>query len=320
MPSNAISPPILSLIAPFYNEGHGVNIFFERVIPILQALEMKFEIICIDDGSEDDTLKYLVHNATLNSSITVIELSRNFGKESALTAGIEHARGQAIIPIDTDLQDPPELIGLMVEKWLNGADVVLARRINRSTDHFMKRVTAKFFYLFHNLASDTKIPNNVGDFRLMNRIVVDALKTLPETQRFMKGLFSWVGFRIAVVDYVRESRSFGRTKFSGWKLWNFALEGFTSFSTAPLRLWTYVGLIGTFFALALALFIVFRTLIYGVDLPGYASILVSVLFFGSLQLLSIGLLGEYVGRIYLESKRRPIYIIRKIYTAPSNGS
>lgn len=312
--------PTISLVVPFYNEGDGVSLFFGRVIPILRGLEVPFEIVCVDDGSKDDTLAYLVGHASQDSSIRVIELSRNFGKESALTAGIEHASGQAVIPMDADLQDPPELIASMVNAWRAGADVVLARRIDRSTDSILKRITAKLFYRLHNRVSDTKIPDNVGDFRLMSRPVVEALKQLPERQRFMKGLFAWVGFRTSVVDYVRENRSFGKTKFSGWKLWNFALEGFTSFSTAPLRVWTYVGLIGTVLTLGLALFIVFRTLIYGVDVPGYASLLVSVLFLGSLQLLSIGLLGEYIGRIYLESKQRPNYIVRKFYTAADNGS
>lgn len=312
--------PMISLVVPFYNEGGGVSLFFERVIPILRAFDAPFEIVCVDDGSKDDTLAHLIRRAGSDSSIRVIELSRNFGKESALTAGIEYASGQAVIPMDADLQDPPELISSMVEAWREGADVVLARRIDRSTDSYLKRITAKLFYRLHNRVSDTKIPDNVGDFRLMSRPVVDALKQLPERQRFMKGLFAWVGFRTSVVDYVRENRSFGKTKFSGWKLWNFALEGFTSFSTAPLRVWTYIGLIGTLCTLGLAIFIVFRTLIHGVDVPGYASLLVSVLFLGSLQLLSIGLLGEYIGRIYLETKKRPNYIVRKVYTAVDNGS
>lgn len=320
MSVNTENEPTISLVVPFYNEGDGVDLFFERVVPTLQDLAASYEIVCVDDGSKDDTLAYLLRYAGQNSSVRVIELSRNFGKESALTAGIEHASGQAVIPMDADLQDPPELIAAMMDAWRNGSDVVLARRIDRSTDSYLKRVTAKLFYHFHNRVSDTKIPDNVGDFRLMSRQVVEALKQLPERQRFMKGLFAWVGFRTSVVDYVRENRSFGKTKFSGWKLWNFALEGFTSFSTAPLRVWTYIGLIGTAFTLGLALFIVLRTLIHGVDVPGYASLLVSVLFFGSLQLLSIGLLGEYIGRIYLETKQRPNYIVRKIYTAVDNGS
>lgn len=320
MPTEMQDKPTVSLVVPFYNEGNGVNLFFERVVPILQALDVPFEIVCVDDGSKDDTLAYLIRWAGLDRSIRVIELSRNFGKESALTAGIEHASGLAVIPMDADLQDPPELISSMVNTWRGGADVVLARRIDRSTDTYLKRLTAKLFYRVHNRVSDTKIPDNVGDFRLMSRPVVDALKELPERQRFMKGLFAWVGFRTSVVHYVRENRSFGKTKFSGWKLWNFALEGITSFSTAPLRVWTYIGLLGTACTLGLALFIVLKTLIHGVDVPGYASLLVSVLFFGSLQLLSIGLLGEYIGRIYLESKQRPNYIVRKVYTAADNGS
>jgi polyisoprenyl-phosphate glycosyltransferase len=306
--------PAVSLVVPFYNEGAAVEAFFETISPILASIgTVAFEIVCVDDGSGDDTLAQLLAASRFDRRIKVLELSRNFGKEAALTAGLDAATGDAVIPMDADLQDPPELIIEMIERWRLGADVVLARRADRHTDSIAKRGTANLFYKMHNRVSHVEIPNNVGDFRLMNRASVDALKRLPERQRFMKGMFAWIGFRTEVIEYERPARTTGSSKFTGWKLWNFALEGFTSFSSAPLRIWSYVGLSGTLLTLIYLVFIVVRTLIYGIDVPGYASLLVSVLFFGSLQLLSIGILGEYIGRIYMESKQRPVYVVRQIY-------
>ena len=301
-------------MVPFYNEGEGVYLFHEAIVPILEQISgIGFEIVCVDDGSRDNTLELLVGLARQDPRFRVVELSRNFGKEAALTAGIDAARGDAVIPIDADLQDPPELIPVLVEEWRKGADMVLAHRSDRSSDSFMKRKTAELFYRIHNRLSNVRIPENVGDFRLMDRAVVDALKTLPERQRFMKGLFTWVGFRTVTVSYVRKPRLSGTTKLSPWKLWNFALEGITSFSTLPLRIWTYVGVAGALAAFLYGSFIALRTIFYGVDVPGYASLLVSILFIGSLQLISIGVLGEYIGRIYLEAKQRPPYIVRKVH-------
>jgi glycosyltransferase involved in cell wall biosynthesis len=305
---------LISIVAPFYNEGEGVVFFHKEITNLFERLpNLAFEVVCVDDGSTDDTLGKLLGVVDRDSRFRVIELSRNFGKEAALTAGIDSARGDAVIPIDADLQDPPELIPKMIEEWQRGAEVVLARRSNRMSDSLLKRKTAEMFYRFHNRLSHLQIPENVGDFRLMDRVVVDALKRLPERQRFMKGLFAWSGFKTVALDYARPLRAAGTTKFSGWKLWNFALEGITSFSTVPLKVWTYVGGVGAFLTFSYAAFIVLRTLIYGVDVPGYASLLVSVLFFGSLQLIGIGILGEYIGRIYMETKQRPIYLIRKEY-------
>lgn len=308
----AIKKKIVSIVAPFYNEGDGVILFWKAIADIIDAIPAyDFEVICVDDGSRDDTLEQLISIARQDSRFRVIELSRNFGKEAALTAGIDAAIGDAMIPIDADLQDPPELIADMITQWEAGAEVVLARRMDRSSDTYLKRKTAEWFYQFHNRLSHIKIPENVGDFRLMDRSAVDVLKQLPERQRFMKGLFAWVGFKTVTVDYKRAAREVGTSKFSGWKLWNFALEGITSFSTAPLKLMTYIGGCGTLITLFYALYIVFRTLIHGVDVPGYASLLVAVLFVGSLQLIGIGILGEYVGRIYMETKQRPTYVVRK---------
>lgn len=308
--------PVVSLVVPFYNEGPAVEVFFDTVRSTIASIgAMAFEIVCIDDGSRDDTLTRLLAAARSDSRVKIIELSRNFGKEAALTAGLDAATGDAVIPMDADLQDPPELIAQMIEKWQLGADVVLARRIDRHGDSLAKRSTANLFYKIHNRVSPVEIPSNVGDFRLMNRASVDALKLLPERQRFMKGMFAWIGFRTDVVDYVRPVRAQGTSKFTGWRLWNFALEGFTSFSTAPLRIWTYIGAVSTVLTLIYLIFIVTRTLIYGVDVPGYASLLVTILFFGSLQLVSVGILGEYIGRIYTESKQRPVYVVRRIHGA-----
>ncbi|WP_297367986.1 glycosyltransferase family 2 protein [Acidocella sp.] len=305
---------LMSLIVPFYNEAAAIQVFADRMLPVLDAVPgTRWEILCVDDGSSDGTLLKLVALARGDARFKVIEFSRNFGKEAALTAGIDAARGEAVIPIDADLQDPPELIADMVREWRAGAEVVLARRIDRSTDGVLKRKTAQWFYRAHNKLSKTRIPENVGDFRLMDRKVVEALKALPERQRFMKGLFAWVGFRTVTLDYARAPRAAGETKFSGLALWNFALEGFTGFSTAPLKIWTYMGVAGALLTVAYTLFIVVHTLISGVSVPGYASLFVAVSFFGSVQLISVGLLGEYIGRIYVETKQRPTYIVRQIY-------
>ena len=305
--------PLVSIISPFYNEGLGVLKFKEAITNVLNSLqEYDFEIICIDDGSTDNTLSKLIAVAHHDHRFRIIELSRNFGKEAAMTAGIDEAKGNCIIPIDADLQDPPALIGKMLIEWQQGYEVVLAKRIDRSTDSFAKRKTAQLFYRLHNVVSNLQIPEDVGDFRLMDRVVVDALKKLPERQRFMKGLFAWVGFKSVTVEYVRNARSTGTTKFSGWRLWNFAIEGITSFSLVPLKVWTYIGLFGSLFSIFYATFVIIRTWIFGIDLPGYASLLVVMLFFGSLQLMSLGIIGEYIGRIYFESKHRPIYLIKKI--------
>jgi glycosyltransferase involved in cell wall biosynthesis len=308
------APPLLSLVVPFYNEGEVIGLFFREVVPALERIPgMRFEILCVNDGSRDDTLDQLVAAAQSDPRVRVIDLTRNFGKEAALSAAIDEARGDVIVPFDADLQDPPRVIALLVEKWREGYDVVLAKRSNRDSDTMLKKWTACFFYRIHNAVSDVAIPENVGDFRLFTREVADALRRLPECRRFMKGLFAWVGFRTAVVEYARAPRVAGASKFSGWKLWNFAVEGLTSFSTLPLRVWTYVGVSLACIALLRALYLVVRTVIYGVDVPGYASLATAILLLGGIQLIGIGVLGEYVGRTYLESKNRPVYLIRRRY-------
>ncbi|SDH72829.1 glycosyltransferase family 2 protein [Paraburkholderia phenazinium] len=306
--------PLLSLVVPFYDEEEMIGQFFDATLPVLEALEnLRFEVVCVNDGSRDSTLRRLLARSDADGRIRVIDLTRNFGKEAALSAGLDEATGDILIPFDADLQDPPNVITRLVEKWREGNDVVLARRSNRDSDSYLKRRTAALFYRMHNAVCDTHIPENVGDFRLITREVADALRSLPETRRFMKGLFAWVGYRTAVVDYVREPRAAGKTKFSGWKLWNFALEGFTSFSTLPLRVWTYIGSAVAFTAFLYAAFLIARTLIQGVAVPGYASILTVVLLLGGVQLIGIGVLGEYIGRIYAESKKRPVYLVKDRY-------
>ena len=294
-----------------YNEAETASTFLDRILPVLRQLCNDFEIICINDGSKDDTLNILMDARNSEKRIRVIDLSRNFGKEAALTCGIDHATGNAVIPIDADLQDPPELITEMVRLWHQGFDVVLAQRTDRMTDSFMKRQTAEWFYKLHNAISEPKMEPNVGDYRLMDRKVVEALKKLPERRRFMKGLFAWVGFRQAVIPYARDARYAGKGKFSGWRLWNFALEGITSFSTAPLRIWFYIGLLVAALAFMYGTFIIGRVIFLGRDTPGYASLVTIMLFLGGIQLIGLGVLGEYLGRIYNESKQRPVYIVRK---------
>lgn len=308
----SVKQPIISVVVCVYNEASVLNVFFQRLLPVLENITQgDYEVICVDDGSTDASLTILMQMMANNSRFRLIEFSRNFGKEAALTAGIDHAIGKAVIPIDADLQDPPELIHKMVAEWQAGAEVVLAQRSNRDSDSIFKRQSSKCFYRLYNRLSKTPMPDNVGDFRLLDQSVVNAIRMLPERQRFMKGIFAWVGFRTVTIPYTRESRAEGVSKFTGWKLWNFALEGITSFTTIPLRIWTYVGLIGASLSALYACIIIMRTLIHGVDVPGYASLLVAVLFMGSLQLVSIGLIGEYIGRVYVESKQRPIYIIRR---------
>ena len=290
-------------------------LFFERVIKVMESADCKedFEIVCVNDGSRDNTLKILKAFADKDKRIRVVDFSRNFGKEAALTAALDYAKGDAVIPIDADLQDPPELILKMIEKWHDGYEVILAKRADRSSDSFLKRVTASLFYKFHNIISQPHIPENVGDFRLMDRKVVDALGGLKETHRFMKGLFAWVGFKTFTLEYTRDVRASGSTKFNGVKLWKLALEGITSFSSAPLTIWLYAGSVIALSAFIYGLYIFIRTLIFGIDVPGYASLVCLILFFGGLQLIGIGILGEYLGRTYIESKRRPVYIVREVY-------
>lgn len=302
-------PAAVSLIVPMHNEAPMIEQFFQRVTPILATLGEAYEIICIDDGSRDLTLAFLVHARARNPCIKIISLSRRFGKEAALTAGIEAAEGQAVIPIDADLQDPPELMVEMIAKWREGYDTVVAIRSERGRDSVLKRWTAKGFYSVMQRLSEVPIPANAGDFRLLDRRVVEALKQLPERTRFMKGLFAWLGFRTAYITYVRPERVAGVTKWPYRRLWRFALEGITSFTSLPLTIWTYMGAAMAGFAFLYALFIASRTLLFGIDLPGYASLIVILLFFSGLNMLGIGIIGEYLARVFVEVKHRPLYLV-----------
>ncbi|SKA39214.1 Glycosyltransferase involved in cell wall bisynthesis [Enhydrobacter aerosaccus] len=305
--------PLLSLVVPVFNEEESIDIFLEQVVPLLERDRLRFEIVFVNDGSRDETLARLFNSSTRDHRIRIVNLSRNFGKEAALTAGIDHARGDVLIPMDIDLQDPPELIEPFIARWREGYDIVYGVRSARTWDTAAKRLSASWFYRVFNSMSPVRIPENVGDFRLVDRRAIEVLRQLPERNRFMKGLFAWVGFNAVGVPYERPQRAAGSSKFNLWRLWNFALDGVVSFSTVPLRAWFYVGVVIATVAVLYALFIVTRVLIFGIDTPGYASLLIAVLLMGAIQLLSLGIIGEYLGRLFLEVKGRPIYVVEGVY-------
>ena len=305
----AISGDTLTLIVPVFNEEEAIPRFLEEITATLQGLDAALEILFIDDGSRDRTYEVILDAAAKDARVRFIKLSRNFGKEVALTAGLEMARGDAVVPMDVDLQDPPELILEFVRLWRAGYKTVYGARRRRDTDSFMKRVTAGGFYRVFNAVADMRIPEDAGDFRLIDREVVEVIKQLPERTRFMKGIFSWAGFSTIGVPYDRPERAVGQTSFNYRKLFRFAMDGITSFSTLPLRVWSAFGAVMALASLSYMLIVVVRTLVFGVDWPGYASLMSAVLFFGSVQLISVGVLGEYIGRIYFETKQRPLYVV-----------
>ena len=306
--------PELTIIVPVKDEQDAIGIFVTRVRTVLESLDdpasSAFEILFVDDGSSDGSLAAIRLAHSADPRIRGLSLSRNFGKEAALSAGLDHARGRAVVPMDVDLQDPPEALVGMVAKWREGYDIVYGVRDNRDSDSFPKRLTADLYYRAHNWLSENKIPEHAGDFRLLDRKVVDVIRLMPERNRFMKGLFAWAGFRSASVTYTRAARTVGTTKFRYWRLWTLAIDGITSASTVPLRIWSYLGGVVALGALGYAVYIVIRTLTTTIEVPGYASMMVAILFLGGLQLLSLGILGEYVGRILIETKHRPLYVIR----------
>jgi len=309
-------PIQLSVIVPVKDEEQAIAPFVARVAPILDRLlggspaAPAWEILFVDDGSRDATLAMILAAHARDGRVRALSLSRNFGKEAALSAGLDHAAGACVVPIDVDLQDPPEALEAMVGKWREGHEIVYGVRLDRASDSLPKRLTADLYYRAHNLLSRDKIPEHAGDFRLLDRVVVDVIRAMPERTRFMKGLFAWAGFRQASVEYERAPRRVGTSKFSYWKLWTLAIDGITSASTLPLRVWSYLGGFVALGAILYGVAITIRTMIYGVDVPGYASLLVTMLFLGGLQLFSLGILGEYVGRIFVEAKHRPLYIVR----------
>jgi polyisoprenyl-phosphate glycosyltransferase len=307
----------LTLVCPVLNEEEVIDLFLTTIAPhIAEAKALMgqgawHEVIFVDDGSSDATPAIIAAAAQANPSIRLLRLSRNFGKEAALAAGLSHSSGDAVIPIDVDLQDPPELIVRMVAAWLGGAKIVNAHRAERDTDGRLKRWTAGLFYNSFNRIAQRPIPPNVGDFRLLDREVVDVLNQFTERNRFMKAIFSWVGFQQETIHYRRAERAAGTTKFRYWRLWNFALDGITGSSTVPLRMWTYVGAVMASFAILYALYIVAKTMFTGADVPGYASLMVVMLGMGAFNLISLGILGEYVGRISEEVRGRPLYIVHE---------
>ena len=311
VPPHRLPDPLISLVVPVYNEQETVPLFLETVKGDL--VNNKYEIVFINDGSTDSTLPLLLQLAADDAALKLVNLARNFGKEAALTAGITAAAGDVVIPLDVDLQDPPELIPVFLEKWKEGYDVVYGVRSARTSDTALKRLTAGGFYRVFNRFSRVKLPENAGDFRLLDRRVVTTLLQLPERNRFMKGLFAWVGFPSIGIPYERPARAAGTTTWNYWKLWNFALDGLFAFSTLPLRIWSYVGVCIAFFAFLYASFIVGRVLLLGRDVPGYASLLTLGLFIGGIQLISTGIIGEYIGRMFEEVKGRPVFVVEGIY-------
>jgi len=318
--------PLLSVVVPAYNEQVVLPEFHRRTMAALRPLGVDFEIIYVDDGSSDGTMTVLRSLYEAHSeNVVIVALSRNFGKEAAMTAGFAHARGDAIVVIDADLQDPPELIGKLLEYWRAGYDVVYARRKKRLGETLLKRLTSHYFYRVIRSVSRVRIPHDTGDFRLLSRRALDALLSLREQHRFMKGLFSWIGFRQQAVEYERDPRFAGETKWNYWKLWNYALEGITSFTIAPLKVATYVGTAVAMLSMLYAGVVIYKTVLYGNDVRGYPSLMVAILFLGGVQLLSIGVLGEYLGRTFNEAKGRPLYFVGEFLRAdlaqsPAPGS
>lgn len=306
--------PELSIVVCVLNEEESIDIFLDAITPVLEQAVSSYEILFVNDGSTDRTFDILQQKAQDPASpVRLVNLSRNFGKDVALTAGLDNVKGQAVIPMDVDLQDPPALITEMVEKWRQGANSVVAVRSDRSDDNFVKRRTANAFYRLIGRISKVDIPQNAGDFRLIDQKVLDVVKRMPEKARFMKGLFAFPGFKTEYVYFQRPQRVAGETKWNYWKLWNFALDGILGFSTAPLRIWSYLGAFVALSAFIYMGYTIFKTLVLGVDVPGYASMITLILFFSAINLIGIGILGEYIGRIFEEVKSRPLYVIEGIY-------
>ncbi|MBE9538847.1 MAG: glycosyltransferase family 2 protein [Proteobacteria bacterium] len=313
-------PELLSVVVPAYNESPVLGEFHRRTSEVLCATGMAYEIIYIDDGSTDDTAAVLARLRGNDEAVAVIELSRNFGKEVALTAGLDHANGDVVVIIDADLQDPPELISEFLREWRNGYDIVYGRRTDREGESWLKKSTAKWFYRVMNRLSDVEIPRDSGDFRLLSRRALDALMSLRETHRYMKGLYAWVGFPQKEVPYLRQARAAGETKWNYWRLWNFALEGITSFSDVPLKMSTYLGILTSSAAFLYGIYFLLRTIIFGNPVAGYPSLILVVLFLGGVQLICLGIIGEYLARTYNESKSRALYFVKGYHPSRSRAS
>lgn len=305
-------PPVLSIVAPAYNEEKNLPAFIAAIVPVLESIGEPFEIVFVDDGSRDGTLGMLAAASSQDPRIKVVGLARNFGKDVALSAGLAHASGQAVIPIDCDLQHPVELIPQFVEKWREGFDMVLGVRSKRDEEGFFRRTASRTYYKVMRWMTSVEIPPNAGDFRLIDRKIVDVINRMPERHRFMKGIFAWPGFKVAALEFqanVRANET--RSTWSFWRLWRFALDGLFSFSTAPLKMWTYVGVLAALGAFIYGAVTLVQKLFFGIDVPGYASLLIVVLFFSGLLLISNGIQGEYIARIFEEVKGRPLYVVGK---------
>lgn len=312
--------PSISIVAPAYNEQEVLGEFHRRVTEVMASLGCQYEIVLVNDGSRDNTLALMYALRERDPHISVVDLSRNFGKEIALSAGLDHTKGDVVVVLDSDLQDPPELIPQMLDIWREGYDVVYGMRTARDGETWFKKTTAKYFYRLIKSVSRVDIPKDTGDFRLMSRRAVEALSKLREEHRFMKGLFAWVGFPSSPFLYRRDPRAAGETKWNYWKLWNFALEGITSFTVAPLKVSTYLGMLIAVLALLYAVFVIWKALVYSDPVRGYPSLMTVVLFLGGVQLISVGLLGEYVGRIFNEVKRRPLYLVNRLLQSELPGT
>lgn len=304
--------PSISVVAPAYNEQEVIGEFYRRVVAVLESIGAPYEIVLVNDGSRDDTLMLMHGLQAIDSHVSVVDLSRNFGKEIALTAGLDHTKGEVVVVLDSDLQDPPELIPAMLDVWRQGYDVVYGVRSQRDGETWFKKVTAKYFYQVIRAVSRVDIPKDTGDFRLMTHRAVLALARLREEHRFMKGLFAWIGFPSKPIFYRRDPRVAGQTKWNYWNLWNFAIEGITSFTVAPLKIATYFGVGVAFLALIYSVFVIWKALVYGDTVKGYPSLMAVMLFLGGVQLISVGVLGEYIGRIFNEVKRRPLYLVNRV--------
>jgi glycosyltransferase involved in cell wall biosynthesis len=308
--STSVTPDLISIVVPAYNEAEGIAEFNRRLSGVRAKLRERSEVIYVNDGSRDETFVMLQRLRKRDPTIAIVNLSRNFGKEIALTAGLDHSRGDAVIVIDADLQDPPELIPTLIKRWREDeADVVFARRSSRDGESWFKKVTAYGFYRVINAVSAHTVPLDTGDFRLLSRRAVEALTMFRERHRFMKGLFAWIGYRQVAVPYERDRRLAGATKWNYWRLWNLSLEGITSFTIAPLKMATYIGLLTAILAVLYGTYIIGLTLLFGNPVAGYPSLLVIMLFLGGIQLLSLGIIGEYLGRVFNETKHRPLYLV-----------
>ncbi|MFO1149314.1 MAG: glycosyltransferase family 2 protein [Alsobacter sp.] len=301
--------PVLSVVIPVFNEGPNIQLLVDRLLPVLDRCVASWEIVFIDDGSRDDTLQRIRAVHQRDPRVRAVAFSRNFGKEIAIAAGLDHASGQAVVIMDADLQHPPETIAEFVAKWREGYRMVYAQRTDRVADTPLRRAFSRVFYKLFDVFGETRLPEGAGDFRLLDRRAVDALRSMGERARFSKGLYAWIGFSSIGIPYKVEDRAHGASKFNARKLFRFAFDGITSFSTLPLKLWTYVGVCVSAIAMLTAVYFVLDTLMRGVDVPGYASLIVSVMFFSGVQLISLGVIGEYIGRIFAEVKRRPLYIV-----------